>query len=356
MISIRIRSIQLFALGVVLALVAAWAVSSWSAEAAIDPAESSVVPVTPTRILDTRDPIDLGLSGPFLSQTPQTLQVTGSIPTTTGNAIVVPVGATGVLLNVTPVRPSAAGFISIQPGDATGTPETSNLNFGTGDANPNAVTVALPTSGPDSGTIRITYDALGLIGPSTEVLIDVVGYTTNAGLQELQDRLDDTYTSAEVDAGFLPHGEIVMSHGTSQLTGTGLAPATISAFVTGNTINDSGSAHISLTGPATIGGIDYGLKSIEYCIDAPVAGGIISRVQVYAMQPIGSVAIDDTDRSTDGCYTIEVNDSTAYAYDFLLAQVGASSVRITGVQSTWAPASTLGTPAPAGASDPAATG
>jgi hypothetical protein len=354
MITIRVRSIQWFALGLALALVAAWSFSSWQADAAIDPAESSVVPVTPTRVLDSRDSIDIGLPGPFVSQISQKLQVTGLIPTTTGNATVVPAGATGVLLNVTPVRPSSDGFISVQPGDATGAPGTSNLNFTAGAANPNAVTVTLPTSGADSGTIRITYDALGVVGPTTEVLIDVVGYTTNAGLQELEDRLDATYTADEVDAGFVAHGEIVMSHGTSQLTQTNASTATITPFVTGNVISGSNqSVHLSLAGPALIGGIDYGLKSIEYCIDAQ--SGFITTVQVYGMQPISAVADDTTDRTVDGCYTVEVNDSTSQAYDFLL-RVDSGSVRITGIQSTWAPSSTLGAPTPARVGDPLATG
>ena len=66
------------------------------ANAASGPA-SSMVTVTPERILDTRT--GLGLSGPFVSAVSQKLQVTGAA---------VPAGATGVLLNVTVVAPSAA--------------------------------------------------------------------------------------------------------------------------------------------------------------------------------------------------------------------------------------------------------
>lgn len=123
--------------------------------AAPGPAESTIVNVTPARVLDTRDPVDLGLAGPFVSPGSLKLQITGSVPTTDGPATVVPIGATGVLLNVT------AG---------------SNV--------PNAVQVALPTAGADAGTIDITYDAYGFAGPTTDVLVDIVGSTTNAGLQE----------------------------------------------------------------------------------------------------------------------------------------------------------------------------
>jgi hypothetical protein len=131
---------------------------------------SSIVTITPDRILDTRT--DKGLPGPFVSAVSQKLPVTGGA---------VPVGATGVLLNVTVVGPSAAGFLAIRPGDATGAPATSSLNFAAGDIVPNSVQVGLPTSGPNAGQIDITYDAFGVAGPTTEVLIDVVGYLVAGG-------------------------------------------------------------------------------------------------------------------------------------------------------------------------------
>ena len=157
------------------------------AQAAPGPSESTIVTVSPERILDTRDPNNIGLGGPFVSAVSQKLQVTGSIETATGTKTVVPTGATGVLLNVTPVNPTAAGFISIRPGDATGAATTSSLNFTTGVAGivPNAVQVAMPTAGANEGEIDITYDAYGQSGPTTDILIDVVGYMTSAGLQEL---------------------------------------------------------------------------------------------------------------------------------------------------------------------------
>jgi len=134
------------------------------ANAASGPA-SSVVTVTPDRILDTRTGV--GLSGPFVSGVSRKLQITGAV---------VPAGATGVLLNVTVVAPTAAGFLSVRPGDATGAPSTSSLNFTAGDIVPNSVQVALPTAGVNAGQIDITYDAFGVVGPTTNVLADVVGY------------------------------------------------------------------------------------------------------------------------------------------------------------------------------------
>lgn len=140
---------------------------------------SSVVTVDPLRIMDTRDPVNVGLSGPFVSAVSQKLQVTGAVQTTTGIKTAVPTGATGVMLNVTVTGPTASGFVSIRPGDATGAPTTSSLNVSAGGTTPNAVTVALPTSGPNAGKIEITFDAYGTVGPTAEILIDVVGFTTD---------------------------------------------------------------------------------------------------------------------------------------------------------------------------------
>lgn len=154
---------------------------------------SSVVTIDPVRILDTRT--DVGLPGPFVSAVSQKLQVTGAA---------VPAGATGVLLNVTVVTPTANGFLSIRPGDAVGAASTSSLNFNAGDITPNSVQVGLPTAGANAGKIDITYDAYGTAGPTTEVLIDVVGYTAaNPDVYtkaEIDAKLAGLYTKAEVDA------------------------------------------------------------------------------------------------------------------------------------------------------------
>ncbi len=139
---------------------------------------SSFVSIDPVRILDTRDPTNIGLAGPFVSATALDLVVTGSVPTTTGTKVVVPTGATAVSMNVTVVNPTANGFVSIRPADATGPPAVSSLNFKVGDIVPNAVTVQLPTAEADQGRIEITFDAYGTVGPTTDILIDAVGYYT----------------------------------------------------------------------------------------------------------------------------------------------------------------------------------
>lgn len=162
-----------------------------------DPA--SFEAVAPTRILDTRS--GLGLDGPFSSPEPRVVQVAGEVATPDGPSVVVPQGASGVVLNVTVVEPTAAGFVSVRPNGTPGAPTTSNLNFGAGDIVPNAVTVALPPN----GEIDIVYDAFGEVGPTTEVLVDITGYFVGHDHDDRYPRRDEvylrneTYSRAEID-------------------------------------------------------------------------------------------------------------------------------------------------------------
>ena len=150
--------------------------------------ESTTVNVSPTRGLDTR--VNVGLTGKFLSKVSRKFQVTGTIPTydettkVTTNKEVVPSGATGVIMNITAIAPTGPGFLAIRPGDATGDPSTAGLNFNTGDVIPNHITVNLPTTGPNAGQIDMTYGQEAL-GHTMDVVIDIVGYATSEGLQDL---------------------------------------------------------------------------------------------------------------------------------------------------------------------------
>ena len=138
---------------------------------------SSFVPVSPVRVLDTRS--DLGLAE-VTDGVAGTLKVTGSIPTATSsgvvNAVVVPAAATAVVLNVTAVNPTAGGYVSLRPGDATGAPTVSTLNVTAGGTFPNGATITVPTTGAHAGEIQVWYEAEGTTVGSTELLIDIAGY------------------------------------------------------------------------------------------------------------------------------------------------------------------------------------
>lgn len=130
--------------------------------------QSVFTPVNPVRVMDTRSEGKVGsLDG---TGGPRQLKVTGTIPTTTGQQSVVPVGAAAVVMNVTAVEGetnSFGGFVTVYP---CGTrPDTSNLNFTHGQTVPNSVTVQISPNG------FLCFYVFG----KAYLLADVVGYYEN---------------------------------------------------------------------------------------------------------------------------------------------------------------------------------
>ena len=148
------------------------------------------VPISPVRVLDTRS--DIGITT-INDATPALLTLTGNIATTTGPQTAVPVGASGVVVNVTAINPTSEGFVSLRPGDAAGEPAVSTLNVTAGGTFPNGATITLPTSGGSAGQIQIWYEAYASTGGTTDLLLDVVGYYTD------HNHDDRYYTEAETN-------------------------------------------------------------------------------------------------------------------------------------------------------------
>jgi hypothetical protein len=119
------------------------------------------VPLTPSRILDTRS--GTGLSGAFGSHAARTFGVTGR-----GG---VPSSSTAVTGNLTVTSQTSGGYLFIGP-NATNDPTSSTLNFPVGDDRANGVTVAL-----GGGNLSVTFVAPAP-GPTTQVIFDVSGYFT----------------------------------------------------------------------------------------------------------------------------------------------------------------------------------
>lgn len=278
--------------------------------------ESTIVNVAPERILDTRD--DLGLAGPFVSTVSRKLAVTGAVPTATGTKTVVPTGSTGVILNVTAVRPSANGFISVRPGDATGTPTTSSLNVTAGSNVPNAVQVAVPTAGANTGTIDIVYSAAGVTGPMTDILVDVVGYTTNTGLQELVADVVDLQADrpftleTRVNSVIPPDGDPFIA--ASVDLPNNQKPLTVVVNSTTNVFNQSAGTGITCSirvqGPVSVfppaidedysqrwesPGADGGLTQLSGTrrIEVPVGGGSIGDIALICRDPSEASVLED---------------------------------------------------------------
>jgi hypothetical protein len=132
-------------------------VNGWFTDATTGGTGSLFTAVTPNRILDTRSSTPVG-ANQFIA-----VQVAGvgGVPTM---ASTIPPKA--VVLNVTAVGPSAAGYLTVWP-DGVTRPGTSDLNFNSGKTVPNLVVVQVGTTGKVD-----VYNTFG----NTNVLIDVMGW------------------------------------------------------------------------------------------------------------------------------------------------------------------------------------
>ena len=129
-------------------------------EKPVPSAPSYYVPLTPSRLLDTRTGQGGNIS-PLSDQTFTELQVTGVGGVPQANV-------TAVVMNVTAVTPTGSGYITAWP---SGEPQplVSNINFVPGQTVPNLVTVKVGANG------RVNlFNSAG----STHLLADVAGYYT----------------------------------------------------------------------------------------------------------------------------------------------------------------------------------
>jgi alpha-tubulin suppressor-like RCC1 family protein len=241
------------------------------------PLTSSLTPVDPARLADTRangatidDQFEKG--GKVTSATPLTLAIAGR-----GG---VPAGARTVLLNVAAVSPNAGGFITVHP-CVTPRPNASNLNYITGVNTANLVVVPLNASG----------EACFYSSQTTHLIVDVVGYYDNstAGTSQIDTanpaRLADTRaTGVTVD-------------GRGQATGVVTAGSTISVQVTNRF--PSGNATMAVLNVTAVSPASGGYLTVWAC-DAtqPTASslnyiaGVNRAVQVFApLSADGSVCI-----------------------------------------------------------------
>ncbi len=152
------------------------------------PSGSSIITLAPTRLLDTR----AGVGAPRARITAsQELNVPLA-------GVVVPTDAQAVLVNLTVVSPSSAGYATAFPSDGP-RPGTSTLNFGAGSTVAN---FALAKLGGD-GRIKI-FNA----GGTADYLIDVLGYlatgstvTTPAPARVLDTRIGTGAAQNRVTSG-----------------------------------------------------------------------------------------------------------------------------------------------------------
>lgn len=145
-------------------------------------ASGDYTPLPPTRICDTRSgnptPCSGSTLGPKGTLDVQVAGATASIPSS---------GVVAVVMNVTVVQPSAAGFLTVAP-TGVAMPLASNLNFSAGEIVPNLVEVELGLNGEVTFFNGSTGD--------TNVVADVEGYvsssSTNAYFPVTPARICDT--------------------------------------------------------------------------------------------------------------------------------------------------------------------
>jgi hypothetical protein len=190
------------------------AISSADQYTFVAPFPTVYTALTPQRILDTRT--NSGTLGPG-----------GSVNLSIGG-IYVPANATSVVLNVTAVDESTAGFFTLYPTGGT-TPNASNLNWVAGETVPNLVSVGLSAG----GDVTI-FNGLG----SADAVVDLEGYFAAASggstrgqfVPVVPARITDTRAAS----GQANHGN-TLAAGTTlnvQVTGAGGIPQTgVSAVV-----------------------------------------------------------------------------------------------------------------------------
>jgi hypothetical protein len=145
-----------------------------------DVVATSFVPISPTRILDTRPaPLNVGgFIGPLGTGETHTFQVTGIAG--------VPSNATAVTMNVTVDKTTGPSYLTVFPAGAP-QPTASNLNWVANATIPNLVTVKIGTSGQVSvfnqnAKVHVIADVAGYFVPGNDkfISLDIFG-TDNGG-------------------------------------------------------------------------------------------------------------------------------------------------------------------------------
>src|ERR1035437_1990110 len=253
--------------------------------------EGSYVSVSPARIADTRTGSAYPYAGDTLAAAAM-LQV--QVPAT-----VVPAGAAAVVLNVTAVAPTAAGFLTVLPGGETlptGSSLVSNLNFGGGANVPNLVRVGLSTTG--------TVEICNYTG-STDVVVDVEGYyastVTTSGLYNP--------LSPYRALGTLAIGQAIAQDASQAVTVTGTAsgvPSSATAVVVNVTAADATVSSFLTVYPAGVStlpqasNLNFGAQAPLQAIANRVTVGVGAGGQIEVYNHTGTVNVDV---DVDGYYT-----------------------------------------------------
>ncbi|MGC2296773.1 MAG: hypothetical protein WA695_08815 [Candidatus Dormiibacterota bacterium] len=232
------------------------------------------VPLTPTRVLDTRSGVG-GTTGPVGPGQTITLTLAGT------NGVPAMPGASAVVLNVTAVVPTQASFLTVWP-DGQPQPTASNLNFVAEETVANLVEVQLGTTG--------AVDFFNPFG-SVQVVADLEGYvatsaTGSAGLFNAMPgvRVLDTRNGTGGISG--PVGpsatiRVPVTGGTTGVPATGVSAVVFNLTVTQPTAASDVTAYPDSTTRPTASNINFGAGgTIANRVIVPVVNGYVDLYNV----------------------------------------------------------------------------
>lgn len=252
------------------------------------PPSGTYVPLTPTRILDTR----VKYSGP-----PAPIGAFQAVDVPVGGTGGVPADATSVVLNVTVTNPNSAGNLALSP-SGTARTGTSSLNYVAGETIANLVEVELGAG----GQVNIYSH-----GASTDVILDVEGYVkTGSGpdglFHELSPaRIADTRTGLGGSGHLGPAssfdlqvtGSLAQGGGASGVPTTGVAAVVLNLTAT----NPTRSSYLTAY-PTTSGGVLPATSTLNFPSDESLANRVIAlvgptgKVTIYNMAGTTDVVVD----------------------------------------------------------------
>ena len=234
----------------------------------------SYVPITPVRLLDTR-------------QVGQTVFSHDEVRDVlvAGNSAV-PASAVAVALNVTVTAPSGDGYLTVWPKRGS-RPEASNLNFVTNETVPNLVTIGVGAM----GQVSISGFLYGGVG-SLHVIVDVVGWYL-AGFNPISPtRVMDTRNA--LNGSILGPGESreLRIQGTPGLPSASVGAVALNVTVVGPTI-DGGFLTIWPSGEAMPTASSLNFQRGETAANAVIVGvGSNGSVSIYNYSGNSHVIVD----------------------------------------------------------------
>ncbi|HSY15438.1 MAG TPA: hypothetical protein VK816_05585 [Jatrophihabitantaceae bacterium] len=296
---------------------AATAVALAPASAAAVPA-AGFVPVTPTRLMDTRS--GTGAPAPAGPDGIVGLKVTGSL---------VPSTATAVVLNVTATAPTAAGYLTVW-GAGTAEPTASNLNFVKGQTVPNLVIAPVGTGGVvdffngSAGTTQLIADVSGYFAPGAQTSSAPGAYTSIAPQRILDTRSSATPLGAQQTLGLAVSGAVPAGASAVVLnvTATGpTSPGYVTAWGEGSSMPSS--SNLNFTAGSTVAnlvvvpigadgrvdlfnGATAGYTQVVADVSGYFTGGVPLGVGTFASPLLPSRALPKTLLAAQGTHTLQV--------------------------------------------------